>query len=185
MNKIIKAIPATYNGIEYRSRTEARWAVFFDLIGVGFDYEREGYQTKRGWYVPDFWIPECKCWIEIKGTDQDHNEHIEKLREVCYETDSYGFVFVGPPKEMRGSFIGCDYTDSSGGTYGGELDTGIVSATKESCLVFVVDSGCRDREFYNAEGVEELTNVHRGDPNAEQWDEIKIAAATASRHRFW
>ena len=28
--KVYKAIPTFYNGIEFRSRLEARWAIFFD-----------------------------------------------------------------------------------------------------------------------------------------------------------
>ena len=105
----IKAIPTKYKGIEYRSRTEARWAVFFDSLNVQFEYEREGYQLSNCWYVPDFWLPRSKCWIEIKGEHQvdehEHSKHCEKLAEVCIGTNSYGVVFAGPPSTNTGTLI--------------------------------------------------------------------------------
>jgi hypothetical protein len=63
----IKAIETAYRGYRFRSRLEARWAVFFDALGVAWEYEKEGYDLgDAGWYLPDFWLPDQKCWIEIK-----------------------------------------------------------------------------------------------------------------------
>lgn len=54
----IKPIETFYNGYRFRSRTEARWAVFFDAAGIEYVYEPEGYDLgDAGWYLPDFWIP--------------------------------------------------------------------------------------------------------------------------------
>lgn len=39
MKCTIKAHPTKYNGVQYRSRLEARWAAFFDLIGWQHEYE--------------------------------------------------------------------------------------------------------------------------------------------------
>jgi hypothetical protein len=63
---MIKAIDTLYNGYKFRSRLEARWAVFFDHLSVKYEYEKEGYDLDGEWYLPDFWIPDWKCWIEIK-----------------------------------------------------------------------------------------------------------------------
>jgi hypothetical protein len=38
-NYTVKAHPTMYNGVQYRSRLEARWAAFFDLIGWQHEYE--------------------------------------------------------------------------------------------------------------------------------------------------
>lgn len=46
----IKAIPTTYAGVNFRSRLEARWAAFFDLAGIKWDYEPFDLE---GW-APDF-----------------------------------------------------------------------------------------------------------------------------------
>jgi len=63
----IKAIPTTYAGCRFRSRLEARWACFFDAMGWAWDFEPEGYQTKR-WYLPDFRLrhPTGDRWFEVK-----------------------------------------------------------------------------------------------------------------------
>jgi hypothetical protein len=53
----MQAIPTTYNGVRYRSRTEARWAVFLDSLGVDFAYEPEGYDIDNRRYLVDFWVP--------------------------------------------------------------------------------------------------------------------------------
>lgn len=39
MKYTVKAHPTKYNGVQYRSRLEARWAAFFDLIGWKHEYE--------------------------------------------------------------------------------------------------------------------------------------------------
>ena len=50
----VKAIQTRYAGHHFRSRTEARWAVFLDALGVPWQYEPEGYETAAGPYLPDF-----------------------------------------------------------------------------------------------------------------------------------
>lgn len=59
-------VPTFYNGYLFRSRLEARWAVFFDRLGVKYQYERETWDVDP-WYLPDFYLPEQECWVEIKG----------------------------------------------------------------------------------------------------------------------
>jgi hypothetical protein len=41
--------------------------VFFDALGLDWEYEREGYDLgAAGWYLPDFWLPSLKCFFEVK-----------------------------------------------------------------------------------------------------------------------
>jgi len=76
----IKAIETVYNGYRFRSRLEARWAVFFDEIGVPYDYEPEGFDLGEGlYYLPDFYLPEQNYYVEIKG--QMTKEDEEKVYE--------------------------------------------------------------------------------------------------------
>lgn len=63
----IKPIQTRYKGYHFRSRLEARWAVFFDALGLNWEYEPEGYQTSEGWYLPDFYLPKFDCFVEIKS----------------------------------------------------------------------------------------------------------------------
>ena len=66
--KKIRAIPTEYNRYKFRSRLEARWAVYFDSLGIEYEYEKEGYDLgKVGRYLPDFWLPQVNMWAEIKG----------------------------------------------------------------------------------------------------------------------
>ena len=45
---IIKAIETKYNGYKFRSRLEAKWAVFFDNAKIKYEYEPEGYEDENG-----------------------------------------------------------------------------------------------------------------------------------------
>src|SRR5687767_5536541 len=56
MNARIAPIETYYAGHRFRSRLEARWAVFFDHLGIRWEYEPEGFQTSAGPYLPDFRI---------------------------------------------------------------------------------------------------------------------------------
>lgn len=58
MLEAIKPIETIYNGMRFRSRLEARWALFFDTLKIKWEYENEGYETAMGRYLPDFWLPE-------------------------------------------------------------------------------------------------------------------------------
>ena len=64
----IKPIETVYRGYRFRSRLEARWAVLFDTLRVQWEYEKEGFELEGGVrYLPDFWLPELKMWVEVKG----------------------------------------------------------------------------------------------------------------------
>jgi len=66
----IKPIETKYNGHKFRSRLEARWAVFFDSLSIKYQYEPEGYNIgidARTRYLPDFFLPKTQTWVEVKG----------------------------------------------------------------------------------------------------------------------
>ncbi len=72
-------IPTVYNGVQFRSRLEARWACFFDLCGWHWQYELA---DLAGW-IPDFLITpyratkdanfalcsESAFWVEVRPGD--------------------------------------------------------------------------------------------------------------------
>jgi hypothetical protein len=70
---MIKPIETRYKGYRFRSRLEARWAVFFDCMGSSWEYEPEGFVLDDGThYLPDFRVktPQGKdIWYEIKRAD--------------------------------------------------------------------------------------------------------------------
>jgi hypothetical protein len=74
----IQPIETLYGGRHYRSRLEARWAVFFDAVGVKYDYEPEGFDLgQHRWYLPDFCLG--RVWVEIKPYTDKNNEFNPKL----------------------------------------------------------------------------------------------------------
>lgn len=91
---IINAIPTTYKGITFRSRTEARWAVFLDQLPIEWQYEAEGYQLQSGWYVPDFWLPDLDVFLEVKPSFRDG---IEKANELSATTGKSVYITDGGP----------------------------------------------------------------------------------------
>lgn len=51
----MKVIPTKFNGVLFRSRLEARWAVFFDALMLKWEFEPEGFILSDGTrYLPDF-----------------------------------------------------------------------------------------------------------------------------------
>lgn len=63
----IRAIETRYAGCRFRSRLEARWAVFFDHLGIEWEYEPQGFIVNGQPYLPDFLLTSCATWIEVKG----------------------------------------------------------------------------------------------------------------------
>jgi hypothetical protein len=74
MTNIIKAIETTYKGFRFRSRLEARWAVFFDGIGAKWEFEREGVEVNGVKYLPDFYFPESCNYLETKHGETDFGD---------------------------------------------------------------------------------------------------------------
>lgn len=70
----MQAIQTVYKGCKFRSRLEARWAVFLDSLSVNWSYENEGYNLNGIWYLPDFFVSDWDCWIEIKGINPSEDE---------------------------------------------------------------------------------------------------------------
>lgn len=60
----MKAHPTTYGGVNFRSRLEAKWAAFFDLLGWQWQYEPIDLD---GW-TPDFSIQghDGPIYVEVK-----------------------------------------------------------------------------------------------------------------------
>lgn len=74
--KDIKAIPTTLHGIEYKSRLEARWALFLTISGIPFAYEPNGADT-----FPDFRIITTPpILVEVKGK-LPNDQYINWLRQ--------------------------------------------------------------------------------------------------------
>jgi len=101
----IKPIETHYKGYRFRSRLEARWAVFFDVMEIEWDYEHEGYDLgPLGYYLPDFYLsnvglrsanpPYKGMIVEIKpGYDESAGK---KLATLCEIVGKDGVLLADP-----------------------------------------------------------------------------------------
>jgi len=82
---MVKAIETRFKGYRFRSRLEARYAVLFDALGMEWEYEPEGFDLgEAGWYLPDFYLPECNAWAEVKAKTLNAEE-----REKAFALSSH------------------------------------------------------------------------------------------------
>jgi hypothetical protein len=93
---VIPPIETHFDGYLFRSRTEARWAVFFKAASIRYEYEKEGYALPSGWYLPDFWLPDFKLWFEVKGEAPTALES-RLLSELCLATGREGLLAISAP----------------------------------------------------------------------------------------
>lgn len=93
----IKPIETVYKGYKFRSRLEARWAVYFDTLNLPWEYEKEGYDLGDGiWYLPDFWLPSVKMWAEVKARELNDSERV-KCRRLAEQTNCVCLMLEGTP----------------------------------------------------------------------------------------
>ena len=96
----ITAIETEYDGYRFRSRTEARYAVLFNALGIEWEYEPEGYQLgPHRRYLPDFLLPtmgERGAWLEVKGQDPTEAEE-RRCRDLANGTGRRVLLAIRAP----------------------------------------------------------------------------------------
>jgi len=98
----IQAKRTTYKNILFRSKLEAQWALFFDLVGVTWEYEAKHFDLGQVRYLPDFWLPKLEVFVEIKPIIEN-SPFIwrEKCRLLNKVSKRPVFLFLGRPKEKE------------------------------------------------------------------------------------
>lgn len=88
---MIQAIQTKYKGYNFRSRLEARWAVFFDALGLKWEYEPEGFELPGGIrYLPDFRITSptgLVQWYEVKPVGVTSDNKVTLANARSYDSD--------------------------------------------------------------------------------------------------
>ena len=83
-------------GYRFRSRLEARWAVYFDTLGIEWDYELQGFILGDLCYLPDFWLPQVCMWAEVKSVGLKPIEW-EKCQRLANESRHPVLMLIGTP----------------------------------------------------------------------------------------
>jgi hypothetical protein len=107
--RIMKAIETRYNGYRFRSRLEARWAVFFDVMGWKYLYEPEGFDLNGIWYLPDFYLPADDTWFEVKPSENLTREEEEKITRFLEANPQYMLLVGDPSDDMAVLIHGGDH----------------------------------------------------------------------------
>ncbi len=72
-------IKTVYGGTEFRSKLESKVAYLLDSLKIKWIYEPKSFLLNNGTpYIPDFYLPELRLWVEVKGLIEDHNKEISK-----------------------------------------------------------------------------------------------------------
>lgn len=95
---MLKPIDTRYKGHLFRSRLEARWAVFFDALGLSWEYEVEGYDLDGVWYLPDFKLKTPQgsdMWVEVKRSDVTEDPKFALFAEAVTKQNESRIDLVG------------------------------------------------------------------------------------------
>ena len=151
----MKAIETEYNGYRFRSRLEARWAVFFESLGIQYEYEPEGLVLSDGtWYLPDFYLPQFGCYFEVKrmglkGTEEG-DAAVRKIRDGADHASWAGLIAFGDPVDDHLRIFCQETDDGGGGSYESIVTIGIHPILGEPYLFAYKDR--RGRAFYDSFG---------------------------------
>jgi hypothetical protein len=121
----IRVLDTHYAGHRFRSRLEARWAVFFDTLGIKWEYEPQAYELAPlpeavadrepeaqyrepqpddskhlGAHLPDFWLPAQGAWFEVTRTEPSDQEWA-RLYRFAELTNQRALVAVGSIPDPR------------------------------------------------------------------------------------
>jgi hypothetical protein len=92
---MLTPIETLYAGCRFRSRLEARWAVFFDVFQLKWRYEPDGFRLPSGrCYLPDFLI-DGVGFVEIKPTTDSDNGKIVELGDMLQTINMKAYCIYG------------------------------------------------------------------------------------------
>lgn len=118
----MQPIETQYKGYRFRSRLEARWAVFFDHLGLSWQYEPEGFDLGDGvWYLPDFRVESSHhnvIWYEVKPKGTVSDPKFDKFSKLLKEHgpgmkwQRNSAILSGDPADVLGYIGGgCEKSD--------------------------------------------------------------------------
>lgn len=189
--KTIKAIETSYKGYKFRSRLEARWAVFFDWMGLQWLYEPEGVVLPSGaYYLPDFRVTSPQgmvTWYEVKPEGITSDEKFDEFEKVFSDQTTRATLLSGDPYLVakparvcpRCGTIGKPATGWSTSTDGREFSFGCWP-----CDADTEHGGGHPDEI----GLTTVVRPHKGSVCGDSWREhakaVQLVAEMARSARF-
>lgn len=182
----MKALETEFDGYMFRSLHEARWAVFYKYLHQAYRYEHQGYDLGGEWYLPDFWFPKLKIWVEIKAEFPTDRERTLAQRLAVVTGDPV-FVTFGP--------IGAPWSpelaeeESGSLAYFPQKIEGEVTAEEDSTYYWAECPRCRSLGLTYAGLADRLTCgcfgiAHVGSESMEGHSTERLKAAYSAARRF-
>lgn len=115
----MEQIKTEYKGCDFESELEARWAVFFEVLGLDWVYEPDGFELADGVeYMPDFKVLtpyHYNFLYEIRHEGEQPDPYFEAFEEFCKakQVDEYQkhypHLLRGDPRWaiFQGSYVVC------------------------------------------------------------------------------
>jgi hypothetical protein len=88
--------------------------VFFDTLGVEYEYEPNAYQTSLGGYLPDFYLPRFNdgVFVEVKPKGGFFGDALQKCLELSSITKTPCMLADGSPDDIYYIILDPDYTQN-------------------------------------------------------------------------
>lgn len=106
-----RAIPTIFEGVQYRSRLEARWAAFFTLLGWPFEYEP---YDLDGW-IPDFLLMgKVPVLVEVKPIvkfDENASGKINRCYPIQYDPEYHSDYRLPDENQTDVLLVGASLVD--------------------------------------------------------------------------
>ena len=180
--RFIKAKETAYANRLFRSRLEARWAVFLDTLRIRWEYEPERYELVSISYLPDFWLPDLKIWLEIKPEEDEDADKM--MGELADKTGFEGFVFTGKfdPKNVHD----CDSLPQAHKVGPAFWDCSYVWCECPFCAVMGVEFEGRSARLDHLVSCRYATSEQKDSDRNHNWNSgrLQVAYLTAANTRF-
>lgn len=72
----VGAVPGIFKGVQFRSQLEIRFVTQLDAKQIRWIYEGE--RLGEGNYLIDFYLPDLRCWVEVKGSIEPRDDYFLK-----------------------------------------------------------------------------------------------------------
>ena len=119
----MKPIPTKIDGIQFRSKLEARWYLFMKRLQWRIEYEPQELPEINGW-IPDFMIigKDRKILVDVKPiySVDDWNENhpsYKKIMDSGIKNTKYELLILGASFDLGGNYFGVLHEHSDDPNY--------------------------------------------------------------------